>query len=198
MGSRVMHYCISSLLSEALGIENKSEFMLGGIAPDIHGLMGVPKGVTHFKDKDASGRGFINYERFYDTYKPVIDEPFYLGYLCHLISDVVWLEIYFKKLEHVPTEQRNAKLQVAYLDFERLNGRIIKKYSLMLHSHVIPTVNIEGYNTSYLPALLDCMQKDFSMDEDLMNEPLELFNNDNNEIIEYIHSSVDKAVSFLS
>lgn len=36
------------------------------------------------------------------------------------------------------------------------------------------------------------------MDEDLMNEPLELFQNDNNEIIEYIHRSVDKAVSFLS
>jgi hypothetical protein len=198
MGSRVMHYYISSLLSEALDIKNKSEFMLGGIAPDIHGLMGVPKGVTHFKDRDANGRGFINYERFYNTYKTVIDVPFYLGYLCHLISDFVYLDFYFKKLEDVPTEQMNAKLQVAYRDFERLNGRIIKQYSLVLHPHVIPTVNIEGYDTSYLPALLDCMQKDFSIDEDLMNEPLELFQNDNSEIIEYIHSSVDKAVSFIS
>lgn len=193
MGSRVMHYCISSLLSEALVIKDKSEFMLGGIAPDIHGLMGVPKGVTHFKDRDVNGRGFINYERFYNTYKAVIDEPFYLGYLCHLISDRVWLDFYFKKLEDVPTEQMNAKLQVAYL-----NGRIIKQYSLVLHPHVIPTINIEGYNTSYLPALLECMQKDFSMNEDLMNEPLELFHNDNTEIIEYIHSSADRAASYLS
>jgi hypothetical protein len=57
--------------------------MLGGIAPDIHRLMGVPKGVTHFKDRDAKGRGFINYERFYNAHKSVIDVPFYLGYLCH-------------------------------------------------------------------------------------------------------------------
>ncbi|OPA72992.1 hypothetical protein BVG16_31020 [Paenibacillus selenitireducens] len=28
--------------------------VLGGIAPDIHGLMGIPKGVTHFIDKDAN------------------------------------------------------------------------------------------------------------------------------------------------
>jgi hypothetical protein len=39
-------------MGDKLGIENRNEFMLGGIAPDIHGLMGVPKGVTHFKDTD--------------------------------------------------------------------------------------------------------------------------------------------------
>ncbi|MEF3309281.1 hypothetical protein PV433_10230 [Paenibacillus sp. GYB004] len=55
MGSRMMHYCIAALLADELSIKNRSEFMLGGIAPDIHGLMGVPKGVTHFKDTYASG-----------------------------------------------------------------------------------------------------------------------------------------------
>ncbi|MCR8632739.1 zinc dependent phospholipase C family protein [Paenibacillus radicis (ex Xue et al. 2023)] len=198
MGSRIMHYCISSLLSDKLGIDNRNEFMLGGIAPDIHGFMGVAKGVTHFKDIDASGKSRINYLRFYVTYKDVMNKPFYLGYLCHLISDVVWLELYLRIVEFASPEQLKEKAQVAYRDFERLNGRIIKQYSLKLHQHVLPTVNIDGFNSDYLPALLDGMRKDFSIDEVLMNETLELFNNNNCEIIDYINRSVDESMAFLS
>lgn len=87
LGSRIMHYCISFIIAERLKINNKNEFMLGGIAPDIHGLMGVEKGVTHFKDRDKDGESYINYMRFYETYEYIINKPFYLGYLCHLISD---------------------------------------------------------------------------------------------------------------
>jgi len=198
MGSRVMHYCISSLLADRLGIENRNEFMLGGIAPDIHGLMGVAKGVTHFKEIDASGKSHINYFRFYDTYKDTMNKPFYLGYLCHLISDTVWLELYIKIVGIASPQQLKEKLQVAYRDFERLNGRIIKHYSLKLHQHVLPAVNIEGYNSEYLPALLDLLRKDFTIDEVLMNEVLELFNNNNFEIIDYINRSVDESMVVLS
>lgn len=31
MGSRIMHYCISSLIADRLEIEQRSEFMLGVI-----------------------------------------------------------------------------------------------------------------------------------------------------------------------
>lgn len=198
MGSRIMHYCISSLLADRLGIENRNEFMLGGIAPDINGLMGVAKGVTHFKDIDASGKSRINYFRFYDTYKDTMNKPFYLGYLCHLISDVVWLELYLKIVGFASPQQLKEKALVAYRDFARLNGRITKQYSLKLHQHVLPTVNIDGYNNEYLPALLDLLRKDFTIDEDLMNETLELFNNNNFEIIDYINRSVDESMVFLS
>ncbi|BFT70083.1 zinc dependent phospholipase C family protein [Paenibacillus sp. P36] len=198
MGSRIMHYCISSLLADRLGIENRNEFMLGGIAPDIHGLMGVAKGVTHFKDIDVSGKSRINYFRFYDTYKDNMNKPFYLGYLCHLISNVVWLELYLKIVGFASPQQLKEKGLVAYRDFERLNGRIIKQYSLKLHQHVLPTVNIDGYNSQYLPALLNLLRKDFTIDEVLMNEALELFNNNNFEIIDYINKSVDESMVFLS
>lgn len=200
MGSRMMHYCIATLLADELGIKNRSEFLLGGIAPDIHGLMGVPKGVTHFKDTNASGESRINYVRFYNTYKDLIQEqPFYLGYLCHLISDVVYLDTYFKIVpKSSPAGQLKEKLQRSYRDFERSNGRIIRQYSLTLHEHILPSINIHGYNADFLPALLEELRKDFQIDEALMHEPLELFKDDNSEINDYINKSVLHSLEFLS
>ena len=198
MGSRIMHYCISSLIADRLEIENRSEFMLGGIAPDIHGLMGVAKGVTHFKDLDESGKSHINVMRFYDTYKEVIHEPFYLGYLCHLISDVVWLDVYINIVEYVSSEQWVEKLKIAYSDFGKLNGRIINHYSLKLHKHVVPTISICNYNSDFLPALIDLLGNDFLNNEEIQVEPLALFNNDNSEIYDFIHKSVTQCIHTLS
>lgn len=193
-----MHYCISSLIADRLEIEHRSEFMLGGIAPDIHGLMGVAKGVTHFKDLDASGKSRINVMRFYETYKDVIHEPFYLGYLCHLVSDVEWLDVYFNVVEYISAEQWAEKLNVAYSDFGKLNGRIIDHYSLKLHQHVVPTISISNYNVDCLPALIDLLGNDFRNNEVIKHEPLALFNNDNSEIHNFIIKSVNLCIHTLS
>jgi len=193
-----MHYCISSLIADRLEIEHRSEFMLGGIAPDIHGLMGVAKGVTHFKDLDESGKSRINVMRFYETYKNVIHEPFYLGYLCHLISDVEWLDVYFNVVEYISAEQWAEKLNVAYSDFGKLNGRIIDNYSLKLHQHVVPTISISNYNVDCLPALIDLLGNDFRNNEVIKYEPLSLFSNDNSEIHNFINKSVTQCIHTLS
>ena len=198
MGSRIMHYCISSLIADKLEIEHKSEFMLGGIAPDIHGLMSVSKGVTHFKDLDDSGKSHINIMRFYETYKDVIHEPFYLGYLCHLVSDVVWLDVYFDIVEYVSPEQWVEKLNIAYSDFGKLNRRIIDHYSLRLQHHEIPNISISNYNVDFLPTLIELLGDDFSKNEAFKEEPLELFNNDNSQIHDYINGSVTQCVKTLS
>lgn len=198
MGSRIMHYCISSLIADRLEIENKSEFMLGGIAPDIHGLMGVAKGVTHFKELDASGKSRINVMKFYDTYKDVIHEPFYLGYLCHLLSDVVWSEVYFNLVEYVSPEQWAEKLNIAYSDFGKLNGRIIDHYSLNLHKHVVPIISISNYNADFLPALINLLGNDFLNNEETKKEPLALFRNDNSEIHDFINNSVTQCIHTLT
>lgn len=198
MGSRIMHYCISSLIADKLEIEHKSEFMLGGIAPDIHGLMSVAKGVTHFKDLDARGKSHINIMRFYETYKDVIHEPFYLGYLCHLVSDVVWLDVYFEIVEYVSPEQWVEKLNIAYGDFGKLNRRIIDHYSLRLQHHEIPIISICNYNVDFLPTLVELLGDDFSSNEEFKQEPLELFNNDNSQIHDYISRSVTQCIDTLT
>lgn len=35
MGLRIMHYCIATLISQQIEIENTNEFILGGITPDV-------------------------------------------------------------------------------------------------------------------------------------------------------------------
>lgn len=199
MASRVMHYCISALLAAELGIDNPQEFMLGGIAPDVHALMGVPKDVTHFKDVDADGESRINYVRFYETYNDRLGQPFYLGYLTHLVSDVVWLQFFQSIVDpsRMTAEEYREKLRVAYRDFERLNGKVIQRYSLQLHNHVIPDVQISGYDVKFLPLLLDLMRQDFEMDETLMSEPLELFQNDQRDIVQFIDEAVKTNIEFL-
>ncbi|WP_430787266.1 hypothetical protein VBD025_16000 [Virgibacillus flavescens] len=106
--------------------------------------------------------------------------------------------MYFKKVEFISLEQWKEKLLTAYRDFERLNGRIIKHYSLPFHHHVIPDVKIDGYKEEFLPTLVDLLRKDFITDEDLINEPLELFENDNSEIIDYIDSAVSQSINFIN
>lgn len=197
MGSRIMHYCISSLLADKLNISNKDEFMLGGIAPDIHGLMGVAKGLTHFKDIEEQGKNHINYKRFYTTYRETMDSPFYLGYLCHLISDAVWLEFYFNLVHYESKEQWQETLELSYSDFEKLNGRIIEQYSLVRRQHTIPDITIQNYDVNQLPVLVDLLYRDFLVGDQSKQEPLQLFKDDNSEIIGYINDSVERCLNFI-
>lgn len=61
----------------------------------------------------------------------------------------------------------------------------------------IPEVNIDGYHTEYLPSLLNQLYEDFILDKKLTNEPLELFKDDNSEIINFINQSVYKSTTFI-
>ncbi|WP_214801671.1 zinc dependent phospholipase C family protein [Exiguobacterium sp. ERU656] len=198
MGSRIMHYCIASLLADKLKPEPRSDFLLGGIAPDIHGLMGVPKGKTHFKDLDENGKNRINLDRFLHTYETRLAEPFYLGYLCHLISDQVWLAFYLEKVAYVSREQWQADLEKSYRDFNRLNGRIIKLYELKLSPLTVPLFEIEGYDQTYLPTLIDELALDFQLDASLETEKLEFYKNHNQEITSYINQAVNSCLKILS
>ncbi|GGD62320.1 zinc dependent phospholipase C family protein [Paenibacillus nasutitermitis] len=199
MGSRIMHYCVATLISQQIEIENTDEFILGGITPDVHYYMNVHKDLTHFVDRDENGKGHVNYLRFYEKYRNTIRKPFYLGYLCHLISDDIWSkDTYFKIVEFLSMEERKEKLQISYRDFWRLNGRIITEYNLILREHLIPVeLEIEEINFNSLPVLLDWMNKDFSYEQKVAKEPLELFRNDNSQIVDYIDKSVKQSLQFM-
>lgn len=198
MGSRIMHYCIASLLADKLKPEPRSDFLLGGIAPDIHGLMGVPKGKTHFKDVDETGKNRINLDRFLRTYETRLAEPFYLGYFCHLISDQVWLDFYLEKVAYSSRGQWQADLEKSYRDFQRLNGRIIKQYGLTNEPLTIPAFEIDGYAKNHLPTLIAELEADFQHDITLSREPLEVYADDDSEIIQYIEQSVSRCLERLA
>lgn len=198
MGSRIMHYCIATLISERIVIKDKEHFILGGIAPDIHAYMNISKDITHFVERDELGKGSINLEKFIEKYKKSIAEPFYLGYLCHLLADDIWSkDTYYKIVEFNTKEERKEILKISYRDFWRLNGRIIQQYSLSLMPLSLPNMSIEEINLDYMHLLLEWIGKDFAYDEKTANEQLELFDNDNSQITDYINKSVDKSIQLI-
>jgi hypothetical protein len=202
MGSRIMHYCIGHLIAEKLDLKGDNNFLLGSVAPDVHPYMGgvKPKDITHFKERDAAGNGHINYARFYEKYKGRADGTFYLGYACHLIADQLWTtDMYTLIVQFMSEEQKKELMKATYRDFWRLNGRLLKMYSPALVVPEFPEgVGFEEFDLkAYLPTLLDWLGKDFDYKEDTANEQLELFDNDNSQIIYYIEQSVDRCLSWI-
>ncbi|MGF9916160.1 zinc dependent phospholipase C family protein [Paenibacillus ehimensis] len=196
MGSRIMHYCISSLVAQKLSIENRSDFLLGGIAPDGLHEMNHSKEVTHFVERESMGGRRINYWRFMEKYKERIRQPFYSGYLCHLLSDDLWSEdTYFQKVRSLSAEERSEARNMSYRDFWRLNGVIIARYGLQRSPHPIPEVAMDEISAKSVASLLDDLDKDFHFDEMTACEPLEFLRRD--EVFDYIGVSVNRCMAFL-
>lgn len=198
-----MHYAITTLLAQPLGLTGSREFMLGGIAPDIHPFMpGVkPKDRTHFVDRNAAGIGRINVERYIAKYRGRLQEPFYLGYLCHLLSDVVWTEMWYSAVEHLPEETRKTWLAACYQDFWRLNARLARHYALerMELGPAIPAIGLEeaDYPLRHVPQLLEGLERDFTQSQDAAGEALELFADDNSQIVAYIERCADRCLTVI-
>jgi hypothetical protein len=189
MGSRIMHYCITTLLSERLAIRDNG-FLLGGLTPDVHKYMGAPKQPSHFLKRDAEGQSYCESEALLEKYP--LDQAagsFYLGYYFHLLSDDIWLkDIYYKKIKGLPPEEKQEAQKQYYRDFWRLNGKLIDYYSLELIIPDVVPVAIDEIDTSYLPLLLKDLERDFEAGGSAKTEPLELL--DFAEIIQVLEKSV--------
>jgi hypothetical protein len=59
-------------------------------------------------------------------------------------------------------------------------------------------LKIGEINVDSLPDLYDWIHKDFSYEEHVAREQLELFNDDNSQIIDYIDNSVKRSIHFIS
>lgn len=190
MGSRVMHYCISSILNEKLQI-NDNQFLIGGLAPDVHSEKGELKEQSHFIRKDDGGGVYIDHYTFYSKYLLRNRTPFNLGYYYHLISDDTWLkEIYNKKIKWLSHDLKTEAKRMYYQDFWRLNGKLIDYYSLELVCLKEQTADIDKIDYKLLPQLLKDLENDFKMADIAKEEPLEIL-----KITEVIHT-IEKTVEY--
>ena len=75
MGSRIMHAIIANGIAEKLCIQDRTSFILGGVAPDaVHSA--EEKGTSHFyagTTKNYTRRAFNS---FFQKYKAQMDSPF--------------------------------------------------------------------------------------------------------------------------
>jgi hypothetical protein len=68
MGSRIMHYCIASMVNKSLRIQDTA-FYLGSLAPDVHAYMGTSQyHATHFSLRSKQGETYTDYGAFISKY----------------------------------------------------------------------------------------------------------------------------------
>ena len=78
MGSRIMHLVIANKIAESLSIEDKTAFLLGGIAPDAVS----PKDLSHFfKGEVQDYSRSIDYKGFLHKYSSQVENHYILGIL---------------------------------------------------------------------------------------------------------------------
>lgn len=194
MGSRIMHLIIANRIAECLSIEDRTAFLLGGIAPDA----ASPKDVSHFfKGKVQDYTRSIDYKGFLQKYSSQVDSHYILGYFTHLIADDIWLQgFYLPWLKN----RMDANKDIANLyhnDFRLLNGQLLEHYGFTdelrkFLSNTPTTIELQEVTSKDVEAFIPYVVGDMAYDKEVINEELNVFTF--NQIVGYIETSVDKGL----
>lgn len=108
MASWMVHLRIADGLLDDFGVRNTEQFVVGNIAPDCgemdsEGNYIPEKYITHWQKSKSNDE--TRADEFYEKYiaRGTNDQSFYLGYYCHLITDILW-----KKNIFLPVRERFA------------------------------------------------------------------------------------------
>ena len=194
MGSRVMHAIIALKVAEALNIENKSEFLLGGIAADATS----DKEASHFytglhEDYTRS----IDYELFYEKYKSLGECDYILGYYAHLIADNIWLTGFYLPWLKNRMEEDSELHTLYHQDFRLLNGKLAHYYGVKevltnAFEQQVELFDIDEVKASNTWKLAEYVLEDIHDIEQSLEQPLHVFTFD--QIVGYIETSIQKSV----
>ena len=126
MGSRIMHAIIAIKIAEKLYIQDKTSFILGGVAPDaVHSA--EEKELHTFTLVQRKLYEKDRFQFFFQKYKAHMDSPFLLGYYTHLIADDNWLSG-FSTLAKNRIENDETIAPLYYNDFKLLNAKLLHHY----------------------------------------------------------------------
>ena len=194
MGSRVMHAIIALKVAEALQIENKAEFLLGGIAADATS----DKEASHFytglhEDYTRS----IDYELFYEKYKARVDRDYILGYYAHLIADDLWLTGFYLPWLKNRMEADSELHTLYHQDFRLLNGKLAHYYGVKevltnAFEQQVELFDIDEVTSSNTWKLAQYVLEDIQDIEHSLEQPLHVFTF--TQIVGYIETSIQKSV----
>ncbi|EEK79062.1 zinc dependent phospholipase C family protein [Bacillus cereus] len=200
MGSRIMHAIIANGIAEKLCIQDKTSFILGGVAPDaVHSK--DEKGTSHFyagTTKNYTRR--IDFNSFFQKYKAQMDSPFLLGYYTHLIADDNWLSGYFLPWLKNRIENDETIAPMYYNDFKLLNAKLLHHYDkeqqlfslLNQEAHI---VNIEEVSKENVLEFRKYLFEDMLYPEQHLHEELQVFTF--NQIVGYIETAIEKGAFFI-
>lgn len=182
---------IAYKIAERLLIEDKTTFLLGGIAPDAVS----PKDLSHFyKGKVQDYSRYIDYKGFLDQYSSQAESHYVLGYFTHLIADDLWLKGFYLPWLKNRMEVDQKVLNLYHNDFRLLNGKILEYYGykddLRKTMYYIPTIfDLLEVTSKDVEEFIPYVLGDMEYDKEVINEKLNVFTC--NQIIGYIETSVD-------
>ena len=169
MASTIIHMAIAKELENKLEIENKKDYYLGSIAPDIAKQIGLDKNTSHFSNNMRNGVPDINlFVKRYSTFKY---NSFDLGYFIHLYTDKIWEKEIINKIVHensiklldgtIINTTEEEIINLVYSDYTDLNKRIIDEYnldlSLFYEEFQIPNSKIKEIPLNKLDILINKM-----------------------------------------
>lgn len=131
MASRVIHYIVGLRIAEKVKLKTPERFLFGNMLPDCVDSpggrkIGDPKAESHFWDinEEQYTKG-QNWYRFWDKYEKHREDELYLGYMCHLVTDAVWVRDIILPIKKKDLQRKKGWL---YRDYHRLNELLREKF----------------------------------------------------------------------
>lgn len=139
MASAVIHLAVANEINKKLN-RNKSQLLIGAIAPDISKFIGEDKTKSHFlKELDSN---IPDIESFLNKYKNNLTDDFVMGYFIHLYTDYLWFKYFVTEFYDKPMITKldgtvvkcsgNMLSLYVYNDYTNLNIKLIDKYNMDL------------------------------------------------------------------
>ena len=169
MASALIHLAIAKELENKLDIENKKDYYLGSIAPDIAKQIGEERNTSHFSKNMKDD--IPNIDIFVKRYPTFKYNSFNLGYFIHLYADKIWQESVINKITNENSVRlldgttlnttREEITNLIYSDYTDLNRKIIEEYnldlSLFYEEFQIPDTTINEIPIDKLDILINKM-----------------------------------------
>lgn len=139
MASAVIHLAVANKINKKLN-RDKSQLLIGAIAPDISKFIGEDKTKSHFlKELDSN---IPDIESFLNKYKNNLTDDFVMGYFIHLYTDYLWFKYFVTEFYDKPMITKldgtvvkcsgNMLSLYVYNDYTNLNIKLIDKYNMDL------------------------------------------------------------------
>ncbi|REE69650.1 hypothetical protein A8990_13247 [Paenibacillus taihuensis] len=187
-----MHAIIASRIAEALSIEDRTLFLLGGIAPDAV----YTKNESHFFKGDVYDFSrSVDYQGFLYKYNAYAASHYIMGYFTHLVADDIWLKGFNLSWMRNRMEADKELYNISHNDFRVLNGQLLEYYgkrddlrsSLFCRPDILDLEEVKASDVEGLvPQVLADMEYNAA---EVFSEKLNVFTFD--QIIGYIETSVE-------
>lgn len=140
MASALIHLAIAKKVQEQIKVEDKKDYYLGAIAPDISKQIGLGHDESHFQLNTIDNLPNINL--FMKRYPLFQYNSFDLGYFTHLYTDKKWKKEFMSEIINnnsiklldgtiIKTTKEEMKNMI-YSDYTNLNTKLIDDYNLDL------------------------------------------------------------------